>query len=95
LSLHTCGKRSILNSSILTGTGAKKIDTLRHLEGSHLQVAVVNYESTWRIEKELSEWLCKGDSLIICDEGLQKNAQYQRFKSNAQGSEKQRNSGFC
>ncbi|MDR0919623.1 MAG: DEAD/DEAH box helicase family protein [Oscillospiraceae bacterium] len=55
--------------AILTGTGAKKIDTLRHLEGSHLQIAVVNYESTWRIEKELENWLCKGDSLIICDEG--------------------------
>ncbi|MDR0918218.1 MAG: hypothetical protein LBM93_03060 [Oscillospiraceae bacterium] len=47
----------------------KKIDTLRHLEGSNLQIAVVNYESTWRIEKELSDWLCNGDSLIICDEG--------------------------
>ncbi|GHU58854.1 hypothetical protein FACS1894133_4420 [Clostridia bacterium] len=52
--------------AILNGTGVKKADTLRHLKGSPLQVAVVNYESMWRIEKEIAAW--KPD-LIIADEG--------------------------
>jgi len=52
--------------AVLTGSGAKKADTLRHLTGSPLQVAVVNYESAWRLEKEILAW--KPD-LIIADEG--------------------------
>ena len=52
--------------SVLTGTGTKKADTLRHMDGDSLQVAVVNYESAWRLEKEILAW--KPD-LVICDEG--------------------------
>ena len=52
--------------AVLTGSGTKKADTLRHLTGSPLQVAVVNYESAWRLEKEILAW--KPD-LIIADEG--------------------------
>jgi SNF2 family DNA or RNA helicase len=51
---------------ILSGTGGKKADTLRHLNGTSLQVAVVNYESAWRLEKELLKW---DADLILCDEG--------------------------
>ena len=34
--------------AVLTGDSAKKTDTLRHMNGAALQVAVVNYESAWR-----------------------------------------------
>jgi SNF2 family DNA or RNA helicase len=52
--------------AVLNGTGAKKADTLRHLSGEPLQVAVVNYESAWRLEQEIMAW--KSD-MVICDEG--------------------------
>ncbi|MEG6566391.1 DEAD/DEAH box helicase [Thermoanaerobacterium saccharolyticum] len=52
--------------AVLEGSAAKKIDTLRHMRGSPLQVAVINYESAWRLEKELSEW---NPDMIIADEG--------------------------
>lgn len=52
--------------AVLTGTGAKKADTLRHMRGTPLQVAVINYESAWRLEKELQAW---NPDLIIADEG--------------------------
>jgi SNF2 family DNA or RNA helicase len=52
--------------AVLEGSAAKKIDTLRHMLGSPLQAAVVNYESAWRLEKELSAW---NPDLIIADEG--------------------------
>jgi SNF2 family DNA or RNA helicase len=51
---------------ILSGTLQKKADALRHLSGSPLQVAVVNYESAWRLEREIAAW--KPD-IIIADEG--------------------------
>jgi len=54
------------NLAVLTGTSAKKIDILRHLNGNALQVAVINYESAWRLEKELATW---NPDLIIADEG--------------------------
>jgi len=51
--------------TVLNGTGAKKAETLRGLTGTILQVAVVNYESAWRLEKEITDW--KPD-LVIADE---------------------------
>jgi SNF2 family DNA or RNA helicase len=42
--------------AVLTGSGSKKADTLRHMRGTPLQVAVINYESAWRLEKELQAW---------------------------------------
>lgn len=52
--------------AVLNGTGSKKSETLGGLNGAGLQVVVVNYESTWRLEKEIAAW--KPD-LIIADEG--------------------------
>ena len=52
--------------AVLTGTGSKKLDTLRHMNGTALQVVVVNYESAWRLEKDLLVWQ---PDLIIADEG--------------------------
>ena len=52
--------------AILTGNSAKKLDTLRHMTGTALQVVVVNYESAWRMEKALAAWR---PDLIIADEG--------------------------
>lgn len=52
--------------TVLTGSSAKKADTLRHMTGSPLQVAVVNYESAWRLEKDILAWQA---DLVIADEG--------------------------
>ena len=52
--------------TVLNGTGKKKAQALSSLNGKPLQVAVINYESAWRMEKELATW--KPD-LIIADEG--------------------------
>ena len=52
--------------AVLAGTGSKKADTLRHMQGESLQVAVVNYESAWRLEKEIIAW---NPDLVIADEG--------------------------
>jgi len=52
--------------AMLTGSGIKKLDTLHHMSGTVLQVAVINYESAWRMEKELLQW---NADLIIADEG--------------------------
>jgi len=51
--------------SILSGTGAKKTEALRNLNDAGLQVAVVNYESAWRLEKEIAAW---APGLVIADE---------------------------
>ena len=50
---------------VLEGSTIKKIETLRNLFGNKLQVAVVNYESCWRLEREIAEWQ---PDMIICDE---------------------------
>lgn len=52
--------------AVLAGSAVKKADTLHHLRGAPLQVAVVNYESAWRMEKELLKW---DADLIVADEG--------------------------
>jgi hypothetical protein len=53
---------------VLAGDSAKRraaLKALRPREPRTLLVAVINYESTWRIEDDLAEW--KPD-LIVCDE---------------------------
>ena len=52
--------------AMLEGATAKKVDTIRHMNGAALQVLVVNYESAWRLEAELLKW---APDLIIADEG--------------------------
>lgn len=52
--------------AVLTGSATKKADILRHMRGEPLQVVVVNFESAWRMEKELTTW---GADLIVADEG--------------------------
>ena len=51
--------------TILKGTTSKKIELLQAIKGVGLQVAVVNYESTWRIEKEFLKW---NPELALADE---------------------------
>lgn len=52
--------------TILKGNKEEKAKSLKSATGGHLQVVVVNYESAWRIEKEL---LSFSPDLIIADEG--------------------------
>lgn len=52
--------------AVMSGTNEKKKKALQGLPATGLSVAVINYESAWRLEKELAAW--KPD-LIICDEG--------------------------
>lgn len=51
--------------TILRGSSAKKKEALKNCKGSGLEIMVVNYESAWRIEKEL---LAFNADLIIADE---------------------------
>lgn len=52
--------------TVLNGGESKKIEKLRQMPTAGLQVAVINYESAWRLEKELAVW---DADLIVCDEG--------------------------
>ena len=52
--------------TILNGSESKKIEKLRQMPTFGLQVTVINYESAWRLEKELASW---DADLIVCDEG--------------------------
>lgn len=51
--------------TVLDGTLDKKKAAFKFMEGTALQVIVVNYESCWRLENEIAKW--KPD-MIICDE---------------------------
>ena len=51
--------------TVLKGTAAKKRGNLSHLPAEGLQVVVVNYESAWRLEKELMAY---NADLVIADE---------------------------
>jgi SNF2 family DNA or RNA helicase len=63
----------------LAGDSGKKADTLRHMNGGGLQIAVVNYESAWRLESEITKW--KPD-FIVCDESSKiKNPQAKQAKA--------------
>ena len=53
------------NLKVLKGSLEKKTETLYSLEGRALQIAVVNYESVWRIERQIKNWY---PDMIICDE---------------------------
>ncbi len=51
--------------TVLDGTMEKKRASFNYMQGSALQIIVVNYESCWRLESEITKW--KPD-LIVCDE---------------------------
>ncbi len=51
--------------TVLKGTLAKKKEQLTKLPNEGLQIVVVNYESAWRLEKELLEY---NADLVIADE---------------------------
>ena len=51
--------------TVLKGSSKEKGETLKALDDNELQIVVVNYESAWRIEKEL---LAFDADLIIADE---------------------------
>ena len=51
--------------TILDGTIAKKKAAFGYMNGSALQVIVVNYESAWRLESEIAKW---NPDMIVCDE---------------------------
>lgn len=52
--------------TVLKGSVAKKREQLQNLSNDGLQIVVVNYESAWRLEKEL---LAYDPDIIIADEG--------------------------
>lgn len=52
--------------TVLSGSGEKKKDAIKRYSADGLQILVVNYESTWRLEKELAAW--KPD-IVVADEG--------------------------
>ena len=54
------------NITILKGTGAKKKEQLASVPGEGLQIVIVNYESAWRLEKELLNFRA---DIICADEG--------------------------
>jgi SNF2 family DNA or RNA helicase len=52
--------------AMIEGIGSRKFEKLRQIPTTGLQVAVINYESAWRLEDELVAW---NADLIVCDEG--------------------------
>ncbi len=54
------------NYTLTVLTGTKKAEMLQLMTGTNLQVVVVNYESAWRLENELTVW---NADIIIADEG--------------------------
>ena len=51
--------------TILSGSSTRKKEMLAAIRGAGLQIVVVNYESSWRIQKALEAF---DPDLIICDE---------------------------
>lgn len=51
--------------TVLKGSSKKKQEQLRNLSDGGLQIVVVNYESAWRMEKDIISW---GPDLVIADE---------------------------
>lgn len=65
--------------AVLSGDGARKTDTLRHMTGCGLQIAVINYESAWRMESELLKWQ---PDMVVCDESSKiKNPQAKQSRA--------------
>ncbi len=58
--------------TVLEGTLDKKKKAFEYMTGTALQIIVVNYESCWRLEKEILKW---HPDMIVCDESSKiKNA---------------------
>lgn len=53
------------NLTILKGSTEKKAEILKSLNSGELQIAVVNYESVWRLEKQIKNW---SPDFIVGDE---------------------------
>ena len=51
---------------MIEGIGSRKSEKIRQIPITGLQVAVINYESAWRLEDELAAWAA---DIIVCDEG--------------------------
>ena len=51
--------------TVLKGSSTQKRAQLQSVKGTELEIVVVNYESAWRLEKELAAW---NPDLIIADE---------------------------
>lgn len=65
--------------TVLDGTLDKKKAAFGYMNGSGLQIIVVNYESCWRLEKEIAKWQ---PNIIVCDESSKiKNPQTAQAKS--------------
>jgi SNF2 family DNA or RNA helicase len=63
----------------LEGDSVKNAEQLKRLNGDGLLVAVVNYESCWRLESEIARWR---SDMIVCDESSKiKNAQAKQSKA--------------
>ena len=52
--------------AMIEGIGSRKSEKIRQIPITGLQVAVINYESAWRLEDELAAW---DADIIVCDEG--------------------------
>ena len=65
--------------AVLEGGSDKKADMLKRMRDQGLQVVVVNYESCWRLENEISKW---HPDMIVCDESSKiKNPQAKQSKA--------------
>lgn len=67
-------------AATLEGDSSKKIKMLKRLQNfKGLQIAVVNFESLWRIEKEIIKW--KPDMIIVDESSKIKNPQAKQSKT--------------
>lgn len=67
------------NAVVLAGDTSKKAQMLKMLKGTNLQIAIINYESVWRLEKEI---LAFSPDFIVCDESSKiKNNQAKQAKA--------------